>query len=146
MNDVSHPLPHVTLEWLKNRAHGYLPGEIGVEPVEVAEGRLVARLEIEKRHVAPNGYLHAASVIALADTTCGYATLAHLPAHGQSFTTIELKSNHLGTATEGAIRAIATARHLGGKTHVWDADVIREQDGKTIALFRCTQMILTSKS
>lgn len=143
--DTAYPLPHVTLDWLKNRAQGYLPGEIGVEPVEVGDGRLVARLDIEQRHVAPNGYLHAATVIALADTTCGYATLAHLPPHGHSFTTIELKSNHLGTATEGAIRATATARHLGGKTHVWDADVTRETDGKVIALFRCTQMILNAK-
>ncbi len=144
MSDA-YPLQHVTLDWLKSRADGYLPGMIGVEPVEVANGRLVARLEIERRHVAPNGYLHAATVIALADTTCGYATLAHLPDHGESFTTIELKSNHLGTATNGAIRATATARHLGGKTHVWDADVVREIDGKTIALFRCTQMILQRK-
>ena len=136
------PHPHVTIEWLKKRAEGFLPGMMGVEPVEISEGRLVARLEIQKHHTAPNGYLHAASVIALADTSCGYATLAHLPEGAKSFTTIELKSNHLGTTLEGAIRSTATARHLGGNTHVWDAEVIRESDGKTIALFRCTQMIL----
>ena len=82
-------------------------------------------------------------MIALADTTCGYATLAHLPDGAKSFTTIELKSNHVGTAREGAIRAVATAKHLGGRTHVWDAEVVDENTGKTIALFRCTQMILT---
>ncbi len=138
----TYPHPHVTLDWLKKRAEGYLPGYMGVEPVDVGEGFLVARLEIQKHHTAPNGFLHAATVISLADTTCGYATVAHLPEHGKNFTTIELKSNHLGTATEGAIRATATARHLGGSTHVWDAEVVRESDGKPIALFRCTQMIL----
>lgn len=138
----TYPLPHVTKEFLVERGQGHLPGVVGIEPVEIAEGRVVCRLEIEKRHTAPNGYLHAASVIALADTTCGYATLAHLPEGGKNFTTIELKSNHLGTTTEGAIRATATARHLGGNTQVWDAEVVRENDGKTIALFRCTQMIL----
>lgn len=136
------PHAHVTLDWLRNRAEGYLPGYMGFEPVEVEYGRLVARLQVQKHHTAPNGYLHAATVISLADTTCGYATLAHLPDDGKSFTTIELKSNHLGTTTDGYIRAVATARHLGGATHVWDADVTRESDGKTIALFRCTQMIL----
>ena len=136
------PHPHVTLDWLRNRAKGYLPGYMGLEPVEVSYKRLVARMEVQKHHTAPNGYLHAASVIALADTCCGYATLAHLPDDGKSFTTIELKSNHLGTATEGYIQAVATAQHLGGATHVWDAEVTRESDGKTIALFRCTQMIL----
>jgi len=139
---TTYPLPHVTIDWIKDRASQGLAGYMGVEPVEVAENRMVARLDIKPHHTAPNGYLHAASVIALADTTCGYATLAHMPAHGKNFTTIELKSNHVGTATEGAIRAVATARHLGGMTHVWDAEVTRESDGKTIALFRCTQMIL----
>lgn len=137
-----YPLPHVTLDWLKNRAEGYLAGHMGFEPVEVAHKRLVGRMEVLQHHTAPNGYLHAASIIALADTCCGYATLAHLPDDGHSFTTIELKSNHLGTTTEGYIRAVATARHLGGKTHVWDAEVMRESDEKIIALFRCTQMIL----
>lgn len=135
--------PDVTIDYMIKRAEGYLPGYMGVEPVEITEGKLVSRLEIKPHHTAPNGYLHAATVIALADTTCGYATYAHLPDGAKNFTTIELKSNHLGTATDGAIRATATARHLGGRTHVWDAEVIHEESGKTIALFRCTQMILT---
>ena len=139
---VTYPLPHVTKEWIVERGGGYLAEQQGIEVVEIAEKRLVARMPIEKRHLAPNGYLHAASVIALADTTCGYAALAHLPEGGKNFTTIEIKSNHLGTATEGAIVATATARHLGGLTQVWDAEVIRESDKKIIALFRCTQMIL----
>lgn len=138
----TYPLPDVTIDMLKKRAEGSLPALLGVEPVEIAEGRLVARLEIKDHHLAPNTYLHAATVIALADTTCGYATLAHMPEHGKNFTTIELKSNFLGTTREGAIRATATAQHLGGGTQVWDAQVTRESDGKTIALFRCTQMIL----
>ena len=135
--------PDVTVESVTARGEGFLPAYMGVEPIEVADGRLVSRLQIKPHHVAPNGYLHAAAVIALADTTCGYATLAHLPDGAKSFTTIELKSNHVGTAREGAIRAVATAKHLGGRTHVWDAEVVDENTGKTIALFRCPQMILT---
>ena len=142
MTTTAYPLPHITPEFLLERAKGYLPEFMGVVPVEIAERRLVCRLDIQPHHTAPNGYLHAASVIALADTTCGYATLAHLPESGRNFTTIELKSNHLGTAREGAIFATATARHLGSMTHVWDAEVTAGETGKTIALFRCTQMIL----
>ncbi len=142
MSERTYPLPHVTLDWLRKRAEGTLPHLMGVEPVEIAEGRVVCRMEITPNHIAPNTYLHAASIIALADTTCGYATIAHLPEGGKSMTTIELKSNFLGTCREGAIRATATARHLGGSTHVWDAEVTREDNGKPIALFRCTQMIL----
>jgi len=90
---------------------------------------------------APNGFLHAATVIALADTCAGYATIAHLPDGAKNFTTVELKANFLGTAKEGVIRTECLADHLGRTTHVWSATVYAPT-GRKIALFRCTQMIL----
>ena len=108
---------------------------------ELVEGRLCAELEVKPWMWAPNGYLHAASVVVLADTCAGYATVAHLPEGARGFTTIELKSNFLGTAKEGLIRAECIAEHLGRTTHVWSATVFASS-GKKIALFRCTQMIL----
>jgi uncharacterized protein (TIGR00369 family) len=94
--------------------------------------------------LAPNGFLHAASVVALADTACGYATIAHLPDGADSFTTIELKSNFLGTQTQGTLHCEARAVHTGRTTQVWDAEVLGE-DGRPIAIFRCTQMVLWPK-
>ena len=91
--------------------------------------------------LAPNGFLHAASVIALADTAAGFATIAHLPQGAESFTTIELKSNFFATATAGRLDCVATAVHTGRATQVWDAEVMSE-DGRRLALFRCTQMVL----
>ena len=95
--------------------------------------------------MAPNGFLHAGSVVTLADTTEGYGCSAHLPAGASGFTTIELKSNHLGTALEGTISCTAKPAHLGKNTQVWDAVVTHRETGKTIALFRCTQMILYAR-
>ena len=92
--------------------------------------------------MAPNGFLHAASVIALADTSCGYGCVTHLPPGASGFTTLELKSNFLGTAREGAILCRATPVHLGRTTQVWDAEVSVEGAERKIALFRCTQMVL----
>jgi uncharacterized protein (TIGR00369 family) len=97
---------------------------------------------IDQLNARGQGYLHAATVIALADTTCGYGTIADLPGGAQNFTTIELKSNFLGTAREGVISCIATIVHSGRTTQVWDAQVADEARDKTIALFRCTQLIL----
>ncbi|MDE2608645.1 MAG: PaaI family thioesterase, partial [Burkholderiales bacterium] len=107
----------------------------------LAEGRLSARMQVRRELLAPNGYLHAASVIGLADSSCGYACLAHLPPEAKNFTTIELKSNFLGTCTQGWLTSEAVAVHLGRSTQIWDATV-RDPDGRTIALFRCTQMVL----
>jgi 1,4-dihydroxy-2-naphthoyl-CoA hydrolase len=130
-----------TIEQLNARSEGYLPGLIGIEFLTMERGRLTSQLVIRPELLAPNGYLHAAAVIALADTTCGYGTFTDLPEGAQNFTTIELKSNFLGTAREGIISCTATRVHGGRTTQVWDAEV-KDQAGKTLALFRCTQLIL----
>jgi 1,4-dihydroxy-2-naphthoyl-CoA hydrolase len=131
-----------TIEQLNARGQGYLPGLIGIEFTSAEPGRLTSRLVLRPELLAPNGYLHAATVIALADTTCGYGTITDLPDGAQNFTTIELKSNFLGTAREGVITCVGTRVHSGRTTQVWDAEVTDEASGKTVALFRCTQLIL----
>lgn len=130
------------LEQLNARGQGYLPGLIGIEFLSLEPGRLTSRLQVRPELLAPNGYLHAAAVIALADTACGYGTFTDLPDGATNFTTIELKSNFLSTAREGIITCLATRLHSGRTTQVWDAEVKDEGSGKTIALFRCTQLIL----
>ena len=124
---------------------GTLPGLLGIVVDTHAPGRLTAHLDIRADLLAPNGYLHAATVVALADTSCGLPTRALLPEGSSGFTTLELKSNHLSTAREGRIEAVATNLHAGRTTQVWDAVVSNPANGKTIALFRCTQSVLWPK-
>lgn len=135
----------VILQQLNSLSSGYLPGLLGVEFVTVEPGGLVSRLAIRPDLMAPNGYLHAGTVTSLADTTAGYGTMANLPEGGIGFTTIELKTNFLGSVREGFIYCRGTAVHLGRTTQVWDARVYVEETDKTLALFRCTQMILYPK-
>lgn len=134
-----------TFEELNAIGVGHLPGLIGVRILEVEPKRVKGDLPLRPELMAPNGYLHAASVIALADTACGYGVLATLPDSANGFTTIELKSNFIGTARDGVITCEATMVHGGRSTQVWDATVI-DDSGRAIALFRCTQMILYKKS
>ena len=103
---------------------------------------LRSELMVSKKLLAPNGFLHAATIIALADTTCGYGTMLHLPEGAHSFTTLELKSNFTGTVREGKISCQATPLHLGRTTQLWDAQVQATDSERTIALFRCTQLLL----
>lgn len=119
-----------------------LPGLLGIELLELGDGSSAMRMEVAERHLASNGYLHAASVVALADTTAGYGCVANLPEGAIGFTTIELKSNHLGTLLQGALLSQGTLAHGGRSTQVWDVLVAAEETGKKVALFRCTQMIL----
>ncbi|GAA0761893.1 PaaI family thioesterase [Ideonella azotifigens] len=118
-----------------------LPGHMGIRILEVGE-QVKAEMPVRQEVMAPNGYLHAGSIVTLADTCCGYGCAANLPKGAKGFTTIELKSNHLGTALEGMIACTATMLHGGRTTQVWDAVVTHRDTGKTIAMFRCTQMVL----
>jgi uncharacterized protein (TIGR00369 family) len=103
---------------------------------------VLGRFDVKPHHMAPNGFLHAASVVALADTACGYGCARSLPEGAAGFTTIELKSNFLGTARDGAVECEARLVHAGRTTQVWDAEVRSEGSARPIALFRCTQMVL----
>jgi uncharacterized protein (TIGR00369 family) len=130
---------------LTERQQGFLPDYLGLEWREARPGFVSGRLDIKPHHLAPNGYLHAASVIALADSACGYGSIISKPDAAIGFTTIELKANFLGTARQGAIACEARMQHGGRNTQVWDAEVKEEATAKTVALFRCTQMMLYPK-
>ena len=127
---------------LNDLSGGHFPGLIDFTVVAVHDDGVSARLQVRPDLLAPNGYLHAAVVVGLADTACGYGCRLMLPEGATGFTTIELKSNFLGTVREGGLACRARIVHGGRTTQVWDARVTAEGSGKTLALFRCTQAIL----
>jgi uncharacterized protein (TIGR00369 family) len=114
---------------------------IGWKDLGVQDGVYRSSMQVRPEHLAPNGFLQAAVVVALADISCGAGSLSTIP-EGASFTTIELKVNLLGTAREGEVLAEARLEHAGRTTQVWDAVVTHASTGKKMALFRCTQLIL----
>jgi 1,4-dihydroxy-2-naphthoyl-CoA hydrolase len=129
------------LEAVSARARDGLPGLIGIEWVEVRAGSAHGFIQLARKHFAPNGFVHAGTLVTLADSACGYGCMASLPEGASNFTTIELKSNFLGAAREGRIDCEARLVHGGRTTQVWDAEVKR-QDGRTVAAFRCTQLLI----
>ena len=118
-----------------------LPGLLGVEIDEIEVGHVRMHLPLRPELLAPNGYLHAGTVVAFADTLCGFGCLTRLPDGATGFTTIELKTNFLATALDGTLQVESERVHGGRTTQVWDATVSDER-GKTLALFRCTQLLL----
>src|ERR687898_204212 len=130
------------IDELNRRSEGALPGLIGLEIVNAEEGSISSRLVLREELLAPNGYLHTATVVALADTSFVYGTFVGLPEGAEGFTTVELKTNFLGSRRSGAIRCEARLAHGGRTTQVWDATVVDADGGSPLALFRCTQLIL----
>jgi 1,4-dihydroxy-2-naphthoyl-CoA hydrolase len=131
----------LTLAQLNAAGADLFPGHIGVKIETVEDGVVRGRMELADHHLAPNGYLHAAAVIGLADTACGYGSILSLPEGGIGFTTIELKTNFLRSVRRGSITCEAKLVHGGRTTQIWDATV-SDPDGRPMALFRCTQLVL----
>ena len=131
----------LTLAQLQEMGSYGLPGLLGIDFYEAGDGYVRARLELHEKHQAPNGYLHAGTIVALADSACGYGCILNLPEDGTGFTTIELKTNFLRSVQAGTIDCEARLIHGGRTTHLWDATVF-DPDGRPMALFRCTQLIL----
>jgi uncharacterized protein (TIGR00369 family) len=123
----------------------HLPAYLGIVITRSDPDLLLAELPVRAELMAPNGFLHAGSLVTLADTLAGYGCIRNLPEGASGFTTIELKSNHLGTVREGTVVCEARPAHLGRTTQVWDATVRSRETGRTLALFRCTQMVLYPK-
>jgi uncharacterized protein (TIGR00369 family) len=130
-----------SLSQLQEAGAEFLPGLLGIEFDDAGGGVVRARLTLRKEHFAPHGYVHAATVVALADTAAGYGCLLNMPEGGTGFTTIELKTNFMRSAREGTITCEARLVHGGRTTQVWDASV-SDPEGRQMALFRCTQLVL----
>ena len=137
-------IPKTLDEW-NTRGAEYLPGHLGIRFEKVEPDEVIATMAVTKALTAWNGFLHAGSVVTLADSCSGYGTICSLPKGASGFTTIELKTNFLGTAREGEIKCIAHPLHQGKSTQVWDATVFAPEATRKMAHFRCTQMILWPK-
>ena len=131
----------LTLDQLDAAGAEFLPGLLGIEFDGAEDGIVRAHLQLEQKHFAPNGYVHAGTVVTVADTAAGYGCLLSLPEGGIGFTTIELKTNFLRSAKAGTITCEARLLHGGRTTQLWDATV-SDPEGRPMALFRCTQLVL----
>ena len=132
----------LTLEQLREMGSSGFPGLLGIEFEQAGDGSARARLALEEKHMAPNGYLHAGTVAGFADSACGYGCILSLPDGAIGFTTVELKTNFLRTAQPGiTIDCEAKLVHGGRTTQLWDA-AVSDPDGRTLALFRATQLLL----
>jgi uncharacterized protein (TIGR00369 family) len=121
------------------------PGIVGIQVLSCDADLVTGRLDVTHELVAGTGFLWAPVVVTLADWLCASGMGPNLP-DGASFTTIEMKANFLGTVREGgAVVGRARPVHRGRTTQVWDVEVADEADGRVIALFRCTQMVLPGR-
>jgi len=58
----------ITAEQFNKRAENHLPGHLGIRITHVESGEVRGEAPVIKALMAPNGFLHAGSVVTLADT------------------------------------------------------------------------------
>lgn len=122
-----------------------VPGQLGCVFDHAAPDLVLGHIDVTDNLIAGTGFLFAPAVITLADTCAAIGCGITIP-EGASFTTIELKSNFLSSARTGErVVCRCTPQHLGRQTQVWDARVTNESTGRAMALFRCTQMVLSPR-
>ena len=114
---------------------------LGIEVVEARPGRVLARLTVRAEICTSGGILHGGAFMALADTAGAIGASLNLRP-GDNTTTIESKTNFLGSAAVGAVvTAEALPVHVGRRSSVWQTRITNEA-GKLLALVTQTQLVL----
>jgi 1,4-dihydroxy-2-naphthoyl-CoA hydrolase len=113
-----------------------------IEFVSAELDRVVARMRIAPEHCTLGGRAHGGALMALADTMGGVAAFINLDEKSAGTTTIESKTNFVGSAPVGAVlTATATPVHKGRRTQVWQTR-IETEEGRLVALVMQTQLSL----
>lgn len=124
---------------------GRLPGNLGYVIETCTRDGVSGHFVVTEPLIAGTGFLFAQCVVGFADYLCAMGVPFHIE-RGESFTTVELKANFLGSARVGErVEGSATRIHAGRSTQVWDASVTNATTGRPMALFRCTQMVLAAR-
>lgn len=134
----------ITPELSRKVLPGSFPGDLGIELLEVEPELVRARLQVDRRHLHPGGYVHGGVWVAFADTVAAWGTMRNLEA-GWDFTTAELKTNVFAAGREGdELMASGSPLHRGKRTQAWEVRVMKQE--KLAAFFVCTQMLLPPKT
>jgi uncharacterized protein (TIGR00369 family) len=118
------------------------PRLMGVEILEATKEKIRGRLAVRPDLCTSGHILHGGAIMAFADTLGAIGASLNLP-DGAGTTTIESKTNFIGSAKEGSVvEAQTTPIHVGRRTSVWQTTITRE-DGKLVAIVTQSQMVLT---
>lgn len=114
---------------------------LGIEITEATKDRVIGQMKVRPEICTAGHILHGGAIMAFADTLGAAGAFLNLP-EGASTTTIESKTNFIGSAKEGSIVAAeSTPVHIGKRTSVWTTKITRE-DGKLVAIVTQSQMVL----
>jgi len=131
----------MTMPLFGDRQQETLLSTLGIEIVEATKEKVVGRMPIGPKVHQPFGLLHGGASIALAETVASTAGWMQIDQEKERIVGLEINANHLRAKRDGMLTAVATAVHVGRRTHVWNVH-IADEDGKAVCVSRCTLAVV----
>ncbi|MCY0875763.1 MAG: hotdog fold thioesterase [Firmicutes bacterium] len=120
---------------------GTLLEVLGMSYIELTKERVVMTMPVDARTKQPAGLLHGGASVALAETAASVGTWLHIDPLTQAAVGIEINANHVRSARDGHVQAVATVLHKGRTMMVWDVR-ITDQKERLLCVARCTVAII----
>jgi 1,4-dihydroxy-2-naphthoyl-CoA hydrolase len=113
-----------------------------IEILEASKDGIRGKMKVRAELCTGGSILHGGAIMSLADTLGAFGAMHVLPEGGKGTTTLESKTNFLGSAKVGeTVLAHCTPVHVGRRTSVWQTKISTEA-GRNVALVTQTQMVL----
>ncbi len=113
-----------------------------IEIVEASKEGVHGKVKVRPEMCTAGHILHGGAIMSFADTLGAFGAMHVLPEGAGGTTTLESKTNFLGSAKEGeTVLGHCTPVHVGRRTSVWQTKITTEA-GRNVALVTQTQMVL----
>jgi 1,4-dihydroxy-2-naphthoyl-CoA hydrolase len=117
-----------------------LDSHLGFEYFDIKEDSARGRFPVTNRVRQPFGLVHGGVYAALAESLASIATVAAVWDDGNVAVGLSNATSFVRPATEGNVNALATRRHRGRTTWIWDVDMT-DDDGRLCATTRVTMAV-----
>ena len=125
-----------TLEGEALSAHrGALAERMGIEVLEAAADKVVARMPVEG-NTQPYGILHGGASIVLAETLGSIGSALHAHTIGKIAVGLDINATHHRAAREGWVTGTAVPVTLGGSVACYEVTIVDDSGRRT-----CTSRI-----
>ncbi|HEY1722582.1 MAG TPA: hotdog fold thioesterase [Magnetospirillaceae bacterium] len=131
----------VDLDFITTRGKNTMIEHLGIELLEAGDDFLKARMPVDHRTKQPAGLLHGGASVALSETVASLGATYAVDREKFHCVGLEINANHVRSATDGYVYAVARPAHLGRNTHVWEVK-ITDEAGKLVCISRVTMAIL----
>lgn len=95
----------------------------GLELLELGQDFARGELRVKDHHKQPFGLLHGGIYASIAEALASYATASVVVPKGQAASGMSNLTSFLRPITDGTVHALATCKHAGRTTWVWEVEM-----------------------